>query len=107
MEWFMPIYTSLVGVIVGLLIAWIKSLIGAKKQVEHEEDERTKALNAGMAILLRQRLYDYYNAYENEESIPASEWSDIEETHTVYNKLGGNHTGDRLFKVLEGKHIQG
>lgn len=107
MEFFMPVYTSVVGVIIGLLIAWIKSLISGKKQERKEEDDRIKALNAGMAILLRQRLYDYYNAYEHEESIPATEWTDIEETHTVYNKLGGNHTGDRLFSILESKHIQG
>ena len=107
MEWFMPIYTSVVGVVIGLLIAWIKSLISDKKQERKSEDDRIDALNAGMAILLRQRLYDFYIAYENEESIPANEWSDIEETHTVYNKLGGNHTGDRLFSILASKHIQG
>lgn len=107
MEWFMPIYTSLVGVIVGLLIAWIKSLIGDKKKQAKEEDDRIAALKEGMAILLRSRLLSYYYTYKDRDSIPVDEWSDIEQTHTVYNKLGGNHTGDRLFNVLEEKHIQG
>lgn len=107
MEWFMPIYTSLVGVIVGLLIAWIRSLIGDKKKQAKEEDDRIAALKEGMAILLRSRLWSYYYAYKDQDSIPVDEWSDIEETHRVYNILGGNHTGDRLFHELEEKHIHG
>ena len=107
MEWFMPIYTSLVGVIIGLLLAWVKSLISSKKQEKEDEDNRVAALVDGMAILLRKQLYDYYNCYEHQDSIPAREWSDIEQTHKAYNRLGGNSTGDRLFEALKAKHIQG
>lgn len=107
MEWIMPIYTSLVGVIVGLLIAWIRSLIGDKKKQAKEEDNRIAALKEGMAILLRSRLWSYYYAYKDQDSIPVDEWSDIEQTHNVYNKLGGNHTGDRLFNILKDKDIKG
>ena len=106
-QYFMPIYTTIVGTVIGLLIGWVKSLISSKKQEREDEDNRVAALVEGMAILLRKQLYEYYSQYEYQDSIPASEWSDIEQTHKVYNKLGGNHTGDRLFESLKGKHIQG
>lgn len=106
-QYFMPIYTSFVGVIIGLLVAKVKSLVQQKKDIQKADGDIAKALKEGMAILLRRQLFDYYGKYEHEESIPAREWADIEETHNVYNRLGGNHTGDRLYETLKNKHIQG
>lgn len=104
-QYFMPIYTTVVGVVIGLLVAWVKSLISRKKEEQAKEDDTYEALKQGMAILLRRQLFDYYNTYINEESIPKSEWEEIEQTHRVYNKLGGNHTGDRLYSELQSKHL--
>ena len=104
-QYFMPIYTTLVGALIGFLIASVKDLINNVKNTKQKEDDIADALKDGMAILLRQRLRDYYDTYEEEESIPASEWSEIEQTHRVYNRLGGNHTGDRLYEALKSKHL--
>lgn len=104
-QYFMPVYTTVVGVVIGLLVAWVKSLISRKKEEQAKEDDTYEALKQGMAILLRRQLFDYYNIYINEESIPKSEWEEIEQTHRVYNKLGGNHTGDRLYSELQSKHL--
>ena len=104
-QYFMPVYTTVVGVVIGLLVAWVKSLITRKKEEQAKEDDTYEALKKGMAILLRRQLFDYYNIYINEESIPKSEWEEIEQTHRVYNKLGGNHTGDRLYSELQSKHL--
>lgn len=105
--YFMPIYTTIVGAIIGFLIGKIKDLINKGKQSKQKEEEVSNALKEGMAILLRGKLHDYYNIYEHEDIIPTSEWEDIEQTHAVYNKLGGNHTGDRLFAELRNKHLVG
>lgn len=104
-QYFMPIYTTIVGTIIGLLIAWVKNLISKTKAHKQKEDDIADALKDGMAILLRQRLRDYYDIFEHEDTIPASEWTDIEQTHRVYNRLGGNHTGDRLYETLKSKHL--
>jgi len=101
--WLMPIYSTVVGIIIGLLYAKIQSLVVKKK----EDKDKDEAIAEGMVCLLRKQLYEYYGTYEFQESIPAAEWSDIEQTHRVYNKLGGNHTGDRLFDAMKEKHIQG
>ena len=104
-QYFMPVYTTVVGVVIGLLVAWVKSLISRKKEEQAKEDDTYEALKQGMAILLRRQLFDYYNIYVNEESIPKSEWEEIEQTHRVYNELGGNSTGDRLYSELQNKHL--
>lgn len=106
-EYFLPIYTTLVGTVIGLLIGWIRSLITKSKKSKDAEVEISEALKEGMAILLRDRLFVYYEKYEYADEIPASEWAEIESTHKVYNRLGGNHTGDRIFKAMEEKHISG
>lgn len=105
-QYFMPIYTTVVGVVIGLLVAWVKSLVSRKKEEQAKEDDTYEALKEGMAILLRRQLFDYYNIYAEEDSIPKSIWDEIDQTHKVYNKLGGNHTGDRLFSELQTKHLE-
>ena len=105
-QYFMPIYTTVVGVVIGLLVAWVKSLVSRKKEEQAKEDDTYEALKEGMAILLRRQLFDYYNIYVEEDSIPKSIWEEIDQTHKVYNKLGGNHTGDRLFSELQTKHLE-
>lgn len=106
-EYIMPIYNTIVGIVIGLLVSGIRSLIKKGKEVNKQKDARVEATEKGIAILLRKQLREYYAQYEYQESIPQEDWSDIEETHRVYNELGGNHTGDRLFEELKSKHIQG
>ena len=104
-QYFMPIYTTLVGTLIGFLFARFKLLASNVKEAKKKEDDIADALKDGMAILLRKQIYDYYEQYEDSESIPASEWTDIQQTYSVYKRLGGNHTGDRLFAEMQNKHL--
>lgn len=106
-EYFMPIYTTLVGTIIGLLVGWISNLLKGKKQKKDMENGLVDALKDGMAILLRKQLFEYYETYEYQESIPINEWEEIEETHKVYTRLGGNHSGDRIYETMKSKHLGG
>lgn len=106
-NYFMPIYTTLVGTIIGMLVAWLKSLLNKKKEEKSEEGNLTVALKEGMAIMLKKQLFEYYAIYEYRESIPVVEWEEIVETYKVYKKLGGNHSGDRVYKEMESKHLGG
>lgn len=106
-QYFMPIYTTIVGTVIGLLVAWVKSLLTKKKQKEEIENGLVEALKDGMAIMLRKQLFEYYETYEYQESIPISEWEEIEETHKVYKRLGGNHSGDRIYEEMKSKHLGG
>lgn len=106
-QYFMPIYTTLVGTVIGLLVAWIRSLVDENKKKKDIENGLVDALRDGMAIMLRKQLFEYYEIYEYEEKIPVSEWEEIEETHKVYKKLGGNHSGDRIYEEMKSKHLGG
>ena len=106
-EFVMPIYTTVVGLIIGLLVASLKDIVSKKKAHETAENDVLTALQEGMAILLRRQLFDYYGTYEYSENIPVSDWEEIEQTHKIYKKLGGNHSGDRIYEDLKSKHIGG
>ena len=71
------------------------------------EEKIADALKDGMAILLKKQLFEYYRDYEFIDTIPASEWREIEQTHDVYKRLGGNSTGDRIYSEMEKKHLGG
>lgn len=103
----MPIYTTLAGIVIGYLANKVHLLNQKRKDLKKEEEIEIESIKAGIAIILRKHLYEYYTTYEYQDSIPASEWSEIEETHKVYNKLGGNHTGDRLYESMKNKHLEG
>ena len=103
----MPIYTTIVGIVIGYLANKVHHLNTKRRAAKESEESEVQAIKEGLAILLRKQLYDYYTEYEYQNSIPASEWSEIEDTHKVYNKLGGNHTGDRLYEEMKNKHLEG
>ena len=106
MTYIMPIYTTLVGLIIGFLVGRIKLLVTQAKETKKRNDDIYSALKEGMAILLRHELLEYYDKFEDKHSIPTTEWSDIEQTHKVYNSLGGNSTGDRIYELLKQKHLE-
>lgn len=106
-QYFMPIYSTVVGIVIGALVAWLRNLINSKKKKQEMENGVVDALVDGMAILLRKEIKEYYAMYEHADSIPISEWEDIELTHKVYNQLHGNHSGDRMYAELKSKHLEG
>ena len=106
-KYFMPIYTTLVGIIIGYLVTLLKNLINKNKDKQSKENDLIDALTDGMAILLRKEIKEYYNEYGDKDNIPIDEWEDIELTHTVYKQLHGNHSGDRMYEELKSKHLKG
>lgn len=102
-QYFMPIYTTVVGIVIGALVTWLKNVIGKKR----DKEDLVEALTDGMAILLRKEIKEYYKQYEHKENIPIGEWEDIELTHKVYKQLHGNHSGDRMYDELKAKHLEG
>lgn len=106
-QYFMPIYTTVVGMIIGALVTGVKNLVDNKKKKQDIENGLIDALKDGMAILLRQEIRDFYNTYERKDEIPVADWEEIEATHNVYKKLDGNHSGDRMYEEMKSKHLQG
>lgn len=106
-QYFLPIYTTCIGTIIGLLVGWLKSLLKTTKKKKEEENSVIDALKDGMAIILKKQLFEYYAIYEFQDQIPISDWEEIEETHKAYKKLEGNHSGDRVYEAMKSKHLGG
>lgn len=106
-KYFMPIYTTIVGIVIGALSAWIKNLVKSKKNSKEMENKVVDSLVDGMAILLRKQIKEYYEFYEYKDSILMEDWEEIESTHQVYKQLHGNHSGDKMYEELKSKHLQG
>lgn len=105
-QYFMPIYTTVVGAVIGFLAAWVKSLVSRRNETKKKGDSDMEAIKEGVAILLRDRIESYYDRYMGQDYISTNEWAEIDKTHKVYNKLGGNSTGDRLYEELRKKHLE-
>ena len=101
-QYFMPIYTTIIGMIIGALTAWVKSLIKKK----NDKEDLVGALTDGMAILLRKEIKEYYVEYEYKDGIPMEDWTDIQQTHDVYKQLHGNSSADRMYEELRKKHLE-
>lgn len=106
-QYFMPIYTTVVGIIIGALVTWARDLVSSRKKKQDLENGLIDALVDGMAILLRKEIKNYYAEYEYKDSIPMADWEDIEQTHKVYHQLHGNHSGDRMYEEMKSKHLGG
>ena len=106
-QYFMPIYTTIVGMVIGALATWVKNLVDKRKKKQDVENGLMDALTDGMAILLRKEIKNYYDEYEYQDSIPVTDWEDIEQTHKVYKQLHGNHSGDRMYEEMKSKHLKG
>lgn len=105
MNWFSPIYNTMVGIIIGGLVTWITTFSKKQKEKDRERKEHDKNMDAGMAILLRTQLVSWYSVYQNKDTVGKDDWEDIESVYKVYKALGGNHTGDKIFHELENKHL--
>ena len=112
-SWLSPIYNTVVGLLIGALSTWVVKLINDKKQAKKDQEkaaqdalEHERTLEKGVAILLRTQLFAYHSVYANRTTIPATDWEEIEEVYEVYKELGGNHSGDRIYEQLKGKHVE-
>lgn len=105
--YFLPIYTTCIGTIIGLLVGWLKTLLSKNQKKKTEETDIIDALKEGMSIVLKKQLFEYYAIYEFRDNIPITEWEEIDDTYKAYKKLGKNHSGDRVYDAMKSKHLGG
>lgn len=71
-------------------------------------EEQVRMLRSGvLSVQGRQFKADCRRLLDPNHNISLEEYEDIEEDHIVYNNLGGNHNGDKLFAMVEAKYKQG
>ena len=104
---FTPIYNTAISALAGGIVAWLMAKIkGMKQSKENEDTELKNDLNMvkqGMQIMLRGQLYKWHDELRDKSNITVEEFREVDEIHTVYKSLGGNHTGDQLYAELKEK----
>ena len=83
--------SGLWSVILKLVDYWINS--------RKKETVEGKALGA----LLRHAMYDIYENYKSEESVPADVQEEMDSLHEAYHALGYNHMGDKIHHDIMAK----
>lgn len=104
---FTPIYNTVISAIAGGVVAWLVAKIKSMKQQKVDEETELKndmaVMKQGMQIMLRGQLYKWHDYLRDKPHITVNEFREVDEIHTVYKSLGGNHTGDELYAELKQK----
>lgn len=80
-----PIYTSIISIVVGYLVALIK-----------KGKTTDKSIKIALGALLRSDMYTIYEEYRDADEIPESAQKEMDELWQAYHGLGYNHMGDKL-----------
>lgn len=106
-QYLIPIYNTVTSAICGAVAAYLVATIKNIKQRKNDEDTELKhdlsMVKQGMQIMLRGQLYKWHDELRDKDNITVEEFREVDEIHTVYKSLGGNHTGDELYAELKQK----
>ena len=74
----------------GVLLTLVKNLLDENKKLKLEKEEKEKAVQDGMMILLKIQLIEYHDKYMRSGDIPSYVYENFDEMYKAYDKLGGN-----------------
>ena len=76
----------------------------ALKQEIYNLNDKIDVVSGGvLSIQSKQFKDDCRKLLNPDHEITLDEFEEIESDHETYNKMGGNHTGDKLFQMVEQK----
>lgn len=86
-----------------ILTAFMGYVIWLLQNYKKRKDDIRDAL----VILLRETIEWRYTVYVSKETLTREEYHDFEGLWTVYSRLGGNGTGERMWNEIKNKPIRG
>lgn len=100
------------GPVATALIAWLGASLRAARKREREHDAKRdaehEALCMGMREEMRAKLYAMHERYVvHGGSMPYHEKERAENIFTVYHALGGNGTGEHVYRELMDAYVEG
>lgn len=82
--------------------------IQQRKAENARQDEEMAAIKAGILALWKKVVLEQGKMLlKDDHIITTDEYLSFSQDHDVYNKLGGNHEGDQLFKMVTQKYNSG
>lgn len=104
-QYLMPIYTTVVGLVIGFLFGKVRELARKKADSKSEEAKTLALLKDGMAMLLREQIERFYQEYKDADAIPPDRWEYFMKVDTTYTGLGGNGTVAKIREILSKKKL--
>ena len=99
-----PVLEKLIGQLInalaGAIITYLVTVLRQKKQQIEEQRKENEALKAGVQALLRDRIIQAYNHYQDKGWIPIYAMQSIESCYRSYEELGENGVIDNLMRQL-------
>ena len=84
-EYLAPIYSGVVSILLGYLIASLK-----------KGRTTDKSIKIALGALLRSDMFNIYELYRDAEEVPEAIQKEIDELWQAYHGLGFNHMGDKV-----------
>lgn len=84
------VISIIMSVTSGVLLAVVKNLIDDNKKLKQERQNKEKAVQDGMMLLLKIQLIEYHDKYMTADEIPTYVYDNFDEMYKVYETLGGN-----------------
>lgn len=69
----------------------------------YKRDDKRSALEKATLALLHDRLHNAYKASQRRASIDIEELRNLDYIYSAYKALGGNGTGDEIYKRIKRK----
>ena len=92
MEWISPIYSSLISLLVGYLIARLKQIKTANR-----------AEREALGALLRNDMFEIYEQYRDAEEVPTRYQEEMASLYKAYHGLGFNNLGTKIHDEIMAK----
>ncbi len=84
------VISIVMSVVSGILLAIVKGLIEDNKKLKEQKQDKEKAMQDGMMLLLRIQLIEYHDKYIGMGDIPTYVYENFDEMYKAYSTLGGN-----------------
>lgn len=100
MNYFGPIYSSIVSLLLGFLFAKMTGLAAQNKKKEEAEAKKNTAMINALGALLRHDMYGIYETWRDEEEVPEEVQKEMHNLWEPYHALGFNHMGDKIHEEI-------
>jgi len=84
-----------------MLIPVLTGVCGWLLNGHRKEEERDRAVEAGLRTLLRAELLEIHARYVPLGSIPLAAMEEVERIYQAYHSLGGNGTGTKIYEEIK------
>ena len=85
----------------GVLLTLVKNLLDENKKLKLEREEKEKAVQDGMMLLLKIQLIEYHDKYMKSGDIPSYVYDNFDEMYKVYATLGGNGMVEHMKESID------